>query len=819
MTSRLGQLSTLAALLAVILLDSTTSRPGFEGVRAQGSASKADDANASARGGSEPLLAVGAAGHADQEPGPVYLPDQLMFRARRGADAAAVAAEHGLRLRRALGPSGVASVKLASDQDLTASLEALRADPRVLTADRVGAIAGTGHGTDHGHHGGWDDDDDDDGTTSSASYTDLQWHLDTIGARDVDCAGCDPGAVTVAVLDTGVAFESNTRDGVSFVAASSLVGTTFVDPWDFIHNDAHPNDDHQHGTHIASLIASDGIVQGVAPGAAIMPVKVLDADDHGSEADLVDAIVYATDHGADIINMSLCFSDGYVPSSELRDALQHASDAGVLLVAAAGNQGQLSAVYPAASPLVISVGASTLDASGDQVLTDYSNVSPTLDLLAPGGDLDDDLDGDGHPDGILAETIDPDEPSETGLWYYAGTSQAAALVSGSLVWLVASGETDAGRIRRALQAGTVGHDGFPYLAGEGAGDLDLAGALDMASGHESAVETAMAYDVAILPYLIQKSSKKVQPAVELTAVDADGDAASNVWLVGSWWGTGDGTTFKCKTNSSGTCTLKGTAVSTKSTDAYAWGFSVDAAFSTKAKNKGWQTADRPGSVMFVTDGMVVMEEALADSGYELETPIALHWTAGTDDDLGKLASSYAVVNGTVGDAVRPEAVLATAGLLEPLATFTTLTMDDYLTELGLSAYGDDLTLTIMDIDGSGIVSDPLGLIPMRMVMIEGLGIVSDPLGIRSFGLNFYTVGTGIVSDPLGFKGAPLQLSTGSLLSTASLDGWALGDLVEAGGWMDEDGYPAASALMSSGAVGMTAAELELSSGAVGGVAR
>jgi hypothetical protein len=57
--------------------------------------------------------------------------------------------------------------------------------------------------------------------------------------------------------------------------------------------------------------------------------------------------------------------------------------------------------------------------------------------------------------------------------------------------------------------------------------------------------------------------------------------------------------------------------------------------------------------MFVTDGLVVLEEALSDAGLTLGTPIALHWDETTDDDLGKLAGSYAVVNGSVGDATRP----------------------------------------------------------------------------------------------------------------------------------------------------------------------
>ena len=71
----------------------------------------------------------------------------------------------------------------------------------------------------------------------------------------------------VAVLDTGVAYE--TWGG--FTAADTLSSTAFTAPYDFINDDNHPNDDNEHGTHIASLIASSGAVTGVAAGVSLTP--------------------------------------------------------------------------------------------------------------------------------------------------------------------------------------------------------------------------------------------------------------------------------------------------------------------------------------------------------------------------------------------------------------------------------------------------------------------------------------------------------------------------------------------------------------------
>ncbi|MCZ7687158.1 MAG: S8 family serine peptidase [Sandaracinaceae bacterium] len=112
------------------------------------------------------------------------------------------------------------------------------------------------------------------------------------------------GAV-VAVIDTGVAYRS---EG-GFVQAPDLGQTRFVDGYDFVRNDPHPDDEHGHGTHVSGTVAQSTNnelgVAGVAPEAAIMPLKVLDASGRGGWGGIAAAIRYAADNGAHVINMSL----------------------------------------------------------------------------------------------------------------------------------------------------------------------------------------------------------------------------------------------------------------------------------------------------------------------------------------------------------------------------------------------------------------------------------------------------------------------------------------------------------------------------------
>ncbi|WP_139307424.1 S8 family serine peptidase [Micromonospora pattaloongensis] len=202
----------------------------------------------------------------------------------------------------------------------------------------------------------------------------------------------------IAVLDTGV----NT-------AHPDLAGRT-VAGYNAINPSRLPTDDNGHGTMAAGVAAANtnnGIgVAGAAWTARIMPVKVLAADGSGYDSHIAAGVTWAADHGAKIINMSLGGPDD---NAVLQDAIRYATAKGAVVVAAAGNDGDGSAQYPAAYPEVISVGAT--DAAGR--LTDFSSYGDWIDVAAPGA-------------GIVSTGL--------GREYYVadGTSFSAPLVSGTV---------------------------------------------------------------------------------------------------------------------------------------------------------------------------------------------------------------------------------------------------------------------------------------------------------------------------------------------------------------------------------------------------
>jgi serine protease len=207
-------------------------------------------------------------------------------------------------------------------------------------------------------------------------------------AWDLAAARGAPGGrgAVVALLDSGVAFEHYKR----FRRAPDLRATTFVTGRDFIDRDGHPNDEYGHGTHVAGTIAqatNNGVgTAGIAYGAKIMPLRVLDSLGEGDSAAIARAIRYAARAGADVINLSLEFP-AYVRADEIPEvlsALRFARRHGSLVVAAAGNKAGTAVAYPARAEQVMAVGATTI--TGCEA--DYSNAGRDLDVVAPGGGLD-----------------------------------------------------------------------------------------------------------------------------------------------------------------------------------------------------------------------------------------------------------------------------------------------------------------------------------------------------------------------------------------------------------------------------------------------
>jgi serine protease len=290
-----------------------------------------------------------------------------------------------------------------------------------------------------------------------------------------------PGAqgVRIAVLDTGVAYRNLGR---MYRRDPELSPKTFVRGYDFVEDDRIPLDLNGHGTHVASTIAQAtnnrrGLT-GIAFGARVMPVRVLDSNGFGTTLDIIRGLRWAARNDAKVINMSLNFSCGEsIPA--LGDALQYARSRGAVVVASAGNSGaQTCPSLPATHPTVISVGGTT--ESG--CVATYSFESEQIDLAAPGGGSS----RSGCPFSSAERSIfqvgmiarDPRwfgiEPSWTG------TSMAAAHVSAAAAAVLASkvlprGKRGAGEVLRRLEstARLPAYAQGNAASGFGAGIVDL----------------------------------------------------------------------------------------------------------------------------------------------------------------------------------------------------------------------------------------------------------------------------------------------------------------------------------------------------------
>ena len=293
-----------------------------------------------------------------------------------------------------------------------------------------------------------------------------QWNMKLIQMPEAWDASLGEGAV-VAVADSGIAYE----DYGLYKKAPDLGGVTFVQGYDFVGRDSHPNDENGHGTHIAGIIAgtlnNNMGVAGIAPKAQLMPLKILDKSGSGTIAGLAESIRWAADHGAQVINMSVGSPE---PSPVLTDALSYAYRKGVVLVSAVGNDGGDKMLYPAAErDYVIAVGAVGMDGSR----APYSNTGDSLDVLAPGGDFTADYNHDTYPDGILQQTFATrgayTDVRSFSYRFMQGTSVAAPHVTGVAALLMSLGVHDPALVRSILRtsATDIGAEGWDRETGAG----------------------------------------------------------------------------------------------------------------------------------------------------------------------------------------------------------------------------------------------------------------------------------------------------------------------------------------------------------------
>ena len=278
--------------------------------------------------------------------------------------------------------------------------------------------------------------------------------------------------VTVAVLDSGV--DQEHRD----LAGSVIVGRDFTAGA----NPVGVAPRRLHGTYMASLIAGhghgpgtvdgvpvDGVI-GVAPEARILSVRVILEDEEPGfksfgiapkyEGVVARGIRYAVNKGATVINMSISKE---LATKEERAAIRYAISKGVVLVAAAGNDGAgepdssgfAPYSYPAAFPGVISVAA--IDAGLRRA--SFSNRNPSVTLAAPGVDI-------------------PGAGPGNAYWVGRGTSQATALVSGVAALIKAKyPDMSPALVVQALTAGASSRPSGGYDTGTGFGVVNAQGAL------------------------------------------------------------------------------------------------------------------------------------------------------------------------------------------------------------------------------------------------------------------------------------------------------------------------------------------------------
>jgi thermitase len=220
----------------------------------------------------------------------------------------------------------------------------------------------------------------------------------------------------IAVLDTGVDYNHPDLDG------------KVIRGYDFVQRDNAPMDQNGHGTHVAGIAAAETNnatgVAGMAPNTKILAVRVLDANGSGSLANIADGIRYAADAGAEVINLSLGCD---CATTTLESAVNYAWNKGVVIVAAAGNDGVSTTFEPASYANVIAVGA--VDSNNRKA--SFSNWGTWVDVMAPGVDIASTYPGNRYV-------------------YMSGTSMASPYVAGQAALLKGQGRSNS-QVRAAIQ--------------------------------------------------------------------------------------------------------------------------------------------------------------------------------------------------------------------------------------------------------------------------------------------------------------------------------------------------------------------------------
>jgi thermitase len=291
-------------------------------------------------------------------------------------------------------------------------------------------------------------------STPNDTYWSLQWGPQMIRADYAWNTTTGSDAILVAVVDTGIDYTHP-----DLIANYVPLGRDWVDDDDF------PLDDHGHGTHVAGTIAATmNNAMGVAGLAQvrIMAEKAIDVNGSGSSSDLALAIRHAVDEGANIINNSWGSNQS---SQVIHDAIQYAQENGVLVLAAAGNDGNDVPHYPAYYEEVVAVSAT----NSSDMKSPFSTYGDWVDVAAPGS-----LIASTMPTYMVSltdpEFMAPYSPYSMNYAYLSGTSMACPHAAGvaALIWSLSPGMTaDLVRYQLESTCDDIGEPGFDVYFGNG----------------------------------------------------------------------------------------------------------------------------------------------------------------------------------------------------------------------------------------------------------------------------------------------------------------------------------------------------------------
>lgn len=413
-----------------------------------------------------------------------------------------------------------AKVLVAPGASMAAVEEALRRIPGVRAVEPNGLVYSTGirvpRATDHGAPSArWPGEQTQRRNPwtlpNDPMFPEQSWHYSMIGLPVAWAMATGSADVIVAVVDDGIRFDHSgiaanlTQDGYDFVAErpETMCGGTQVsmtgdgdgpdqDPtiplvyrFDFVNGCLGPQLEPVggHGLHVAGTIGAAGNDGQGGTGTnwrvRIRPVRVLGADQSGTEWDVAQGILYAAGFPADngaggtvtapspasIINLSL----GGGASYAIGDAVRSATAGGSLVVASAGNDPFFGVGFPASMPEVVAVAA--LAPTG--LPASYSSLGEEVDLAAPGGEWYDDQSG--RPVGVHSTiwNFETRTPSYTDA--YIGTSMAAPHVSGvAALVLGANPGLSRDALRARLEDNATSHGAGSWL---GRGVVNAARAL------------------------------------------------------------------------------------------------------------------------------------------------------------------------------------------------------------------------------------------------------------------------------------------------------------------------------------------------------